>query len=275
MSLKAINKLIGQPDQENLMPMLFVGHGSPMNAIEENPFVAEWRRIGQILPCPKAIICVSAHWETNGTFITASPKPQTIHDFGGFPGELYQVQYPAPGSPELAIEAKYLLSDTFVGLDQNWGLDHGAWSVIKHLYPKANIPVIELSIDYNLSPVQHYQLAKQLAILRKKGVLFIGSGNMVHNLRMVAWDKANSPGYSYDWALQANNTFKQLIKDNQHQMLMDYRLLGHEVQLAIPTPDHFIPLLYVLAMKEDKDDITFFNDQAVMGSLTMTSVMIG
>ena len=186
------------------MPVLFVGHGSPMNAIEENEFVEGWRNIGKNLPKPSSILCVSAHWETRGTYVTAMEKPMTIHDFGGFPKALYEVQYPASGSPELANETKAIVSKTNIGLDEKWGLDHGAWSVIKHLYPEANIPVIEMSLDYYQTPQYHYDLAKELSSLRDKGVLIIGSGNMVHNLRMVAWDKMNAGEYGYDWALEAN-----------------------------------------------------------------------
>jgi 4,5-DOPA dioxygenase extradiol len=257
------------------MPVLFVGHGSPMNAIGENEFVHTWRNLGKSLPKPKAILCISAHWETNGTFVTAMQKPPTIHDFGGFPKALFDVQYPAPGSPELASETKRIISKSEVGLDEKWGLDHGAWSVIKNIYPLADVPVIEMSLDYNKSPQYHYELAKELSSLREKGVLIIGSGNMVHNLRMVAWDKADEPEYGFDWALHANETFKHLILDNKHKELISYTLLGREVQQAIPTPEHYLPLIYTLALKAENEQVSFFNDKAVMGSLTMTSVKIG
>jgi len=257
------------------MPVLFVGHGSPMNAIEENEFVEGWRNIGKSIPNPNAILVVSAHWETKGTFVTAVPKPQTIHDFGGFPKALFDVQYPAPGSPELAHETKRIITKTTVGLDEKWGLDHGAWSVIRRIYPEADVPVIELSMDYSQGPQYHYELGKQLAALRNKGVLIIGSGNMVHNLRMVAWDKMNEPEYGFDWAIQANDKFKQLIKSGNHKELINYASLGREVQLAIPTPDHYLPLLYTLALKDKNEPVSFFNDKPVMGSLTMTSVKIG
>lgn len=257
------------------MPVLFVGHGSPMNAIEENEFVEGWRNLGKTLPRPKAILCVSAHWETKGTFVTSVPKPQTIHDFGGFPKALYDVQYPAPGSPELANETKRIVTKTTVGLDEKWGLDHGAWSVIRPMYPNADVPVIEMSIDYSQGPQYHYELGKQLAALRNKGVLIIGSGNLVHNLRMVAWDKMKEPEYGFDWAIQANNKFKQLIESGNHKELINYTALGREVQLAVPTPDHYLPLLYTLALKEENEAVSFFNDKAVMGSLTMTSLRIG
>ena len=197
------------------MPVLFLGHGSPMNAIEENEFVAGFRNVGLTIPKPNAILCVSAHWETKGTFVTAMDKPNTIHDFGGFPKALFDVQYPAPGSPYLAGETKQIVKKTDVGLDYNWGLDHGAWSVIKHLYPKADVPVIQLSLDYEQSPQYHYDLAKELSMLRRKGVLIIGSGNMVHNLRMIAWDKLNTDGFGFDWAIEASEKMKTMILERR------------------------------------------------------------
>ncbi len=257
------------------MPVLFIGHGSPMNAIEENTFVEGWRSLRAQLPKPAAILCISAHWETNGTFVTAMEKPQTIHDFGGFPPELYQVRYPAPGNPALAADLREHISKTSVEPDDRWGLDHGAWSVIRRIYPEAEIPVLEMSLDYNRSPRYHYELAGELAYLRTRGVLIIGSGNMVHNLRMIAWDRVNEPAYGFDWALEANDTFKRLISEHRHAELKDYLSLGSAVRLAVPTPDHFLPLLYALALQEDGEEIHFFNDQAVMGSLTMTSLRIG
>jgi len=272
---KELNNLASSGSSTARMPVLFIGHGSPMNAISENEFVQNWRELGKTLPKPKAILCISAHWETRGTFVTAMPKPPTIHDFGGFPKALFDVQYPAPGSPELAKETKRIVSKTDVGLDEKWGLDHGAWSVIKNIYPFADVPVFEMSLDYNQSPQFHYDLAKELASLRDKGVLIIGSGNIVHNLRMVAWDKVDEPEYGFDWALQANDTFKRLILANKHKELINFSALGKEVQLAIPTPEHYLPLIYALALKKEDEPVTIFNDKAVMGSLTMTSVRIG
>lgn len=256
-------------------PVIFIGHGSPMNAIEENEFVMGWRNIGKTIPKPNTILCVSAHWETRGTFVTAMERPRTIHDFGGFPAELFEVQYPAPGSPELAIETKDLINKTEIGLDEKWGLDHGCWSVVKHLYPNADIPVIQLSLDYFQSPQYHYDLSKELSSLRKKGVLIIGSGNMVHNLGMVNWEKIEEPGYGYDWAIEANEKMKKFILANDHKSLINYKLQGRAFNLAIPTPDHFLPLLYSLALKEENEKIEIFNDKAVAGSLTMTSIKIG
>jgi 4,5-DOPA dioxygenase extradiol len=253
------------------MPLLFLGHGSPMNAIEENEFVAGFRNIGKLIPKPNAILCVSAHWETKGTFVTAMEKPPTIHDFGGFPKALFDVQYPAPGSPGLATEIKKLITKTEIGLDDIWGLDHGSWSVIKHMYPEADVPVIQLSLDYQKAPQDHYDLATELSILRRKGVLIIGSGNMVHNLRMIDW---GNPNAGFDWALNANEIFKKLITDNDHYSLINYNALGKEVLLSVPTPEHYLPLLYILGLKQEKEKITYFNDKMVMGSLSMTSFLI-
>ncbi len=274
MKLKALNKIAEPFGSTNKMPVLFLGHGSPMNAIEENEFVTGFRNIAKEIPKPNAILCVSAHWETNGTLVTAMDMPPTIHDFGGFPKALFDVQYPAPGSPELALYTKTIIKKTEVGLDDKWGLDHGAWSVIRHLYPQADIPVIQMSLDYNQAPQYHYELAKELASLRKKGVLIIGSGNMVHNLRMVAWDKLNTDDYGFDWAIEASNMMKQFILSGDHQQLINFRSQGKSFNLAIPTPEHYLPLLYALALKEKNENISLFNDKAVGGSLTMTSLKI-
>lgn len=256
------------------MPLLFLGHGNPMNAIEENQFVRGFRAMAKELPQPNAILCVSAHWETRGTQVTAMENPRTIHDFGGFPRELYDVQYPAPGSPSLATSTKDTVQQTPVELDYDWGLDHGAWSVIKHLYPEANVPVVQLSLDVHKKPKEHYDLAKELATLRRKGVLIIGSGNMVHNLRMVDWQNLNKVDYAFDWAQEARTGMNDFIRHDNHQALIDYHAHGRAFQLAVPTPEHFLPLLYVLALKEKDEAITLFNDHPVGGSLTMTSVKV-
>ncbi|GAA4301467.1 4,5-DOPA dioxygenase extradiol [Aestuariibaculum suncheonense] len=273
MNLKDLDKMTSSMNNTEKMPVLFLGHGSPMNAIEENEFVQNFRKLGQELTKPNAILCISAHWETRGTFVTTMQNPPTIHDFGGFPQELFDVQYPAPGSPELAQETKKLITKTEVGLDKKWGLDHGAWSVIKHLYPNADIPVIQMSIDYTQSPKDHYELAQQLNKLRHKGVLIVGSGNMVHNLRMVAWNRLNEE-YAYDWATEANEKMKTFILDNDHDSLINFRSQGKAFDLAIPTPEHYLPLLYTLALKEENEKVTLFNDKPVAGSLTMTSLKI-
>ena len=265
----------GLGEEEEKMPVLFIGHGSPMNAIEDNTFSKRWQQMGKEIPTPKAVVVVSAHWLTKGTMVTAMPNPKTIHDFGGFPQALFDIQYPAPGSPELATEIQKLITNPAVELDHDWGLDHGTWSVVKHMYPDADIPVLQLSIDYYKPAAYHYELAKQLLALRKKGVLIIGSGNMVHNLRMVAWDKLNEPEYGFDWALEMNDIFKNKISNGFHKELIQYEKLHKAATLAIPTPDHYYPLLYILALQTDNDKVEFFNDKAVGGSLTMTSVKIG
>lgn len=274
MKLNDLNKITEPFSKTEKMPVLFLGHGSPMNAIEENEFVSGFRKIGKEIPRPQAILVVSAHWETRGTYVTAVEKPATIHDFGGFPKALYDVQYPAPGSPELAKETKDLIKKTEVGLDYQWGLDHGAWSVVKHLYPNADVPVIQMSLDHFKTPQYHYELAKELAALRNKGVLIIGSGNMVHNLRMVAWDKLNTVDYAFDWAAEASSKMKSLIESDNHKDLINYSANGRPFQLAIPSPEHYLPLLYTLALKGEDEKVSFFNDKAVAGSLTMTSVKI-
>ena len=262
-------------EQEQTMPALFIGHGSPMNGIEDTGFSRRWTQMAKEIPTPKAVLVVSAHWFTKGTKITAMDFPKTIHDFGGFPKELFEVQYPAPGNPILAKETAELLHSANVELDHDWGLDHGTWTVVRHMYPEANIPVLQLSIDYTKGPQYHYDLAKELHTLRKKGVLIIGSGNMVHNLRMVAWDRLNDPEYAYDWAIQMNSKFKELIQAGDHKPLINYSSLGKEAMLAIPTPEHYLPLMYTLGLKSITDDVSFFNDTAVGGSLTMTSVKLG
>ncbi len=256
-----------------LMPVIFMGHGSPMNGIEINEFSATWAQIANDIPVPQAVLVVSAHWFTQGTKITAMDFPPTIHDFGGFPQALFDVQYPAPGNPILAKETASLIHSTDVVLAHDWGLDHGAWSVIKHMYPNADIPVLQLSIDYTKDAQYHYNLAKEITALRKKGVLILGSGNMVHNLRMINWEMMNGGGY--DWALEMDLKFKNLITNKDHQSLINYQRLGAEALLAIPTPEHYLPLMYILGLQNENEEAVLFNDKAIGGSLTMTSVMIG
>tara|TARA_R110002073_G_scaffold17446_5_gene65688 strand:+ start:11163 stop:12050 length:888 start_codon:yes stop_codon:yes gene_type:complete len=273
MNLKDLNKMTSTMSNTGKMPVLFLGHGSPMNAIEENEFVSAFKKLGKELVRPNAILCISAHWETKGTFVTAMKNPPTIHDFGGFPQALFDVQYPAQGSPELAQETKNIITITEVRLDNKWGLDHGAWSVIKHLYPNADIPIIQMSIDYSQPAKYHYELAKEIKSLRQKGVLVIGSGNIVHNLRMVEWKKLNEE-YAYDWAIEASEKMKKHILSGDHQKLIDFKSQGKAFDLAIPTPEHYLPLLYTLSLKEENEKITLFNDKAVGGSLSMTSLKI-
>lgn len=262
-------------DQDVKMPVLFIGHGSPMNGIENNEFSLQWEKTAKELPVPNAVLVVSAHWLTNGTHITAMDYPKTIHDFGGFPQALFDVHYPAPGNSQLALETKELIKTTDVGLNHDWGLDHGAWTVVRRMYPAANIPVLQLSIDFSKPALYHYNLAKELAALRKKGVLIIGSGNMVHNLRMVAWDKLDQPGFGFDWAIEMHELFKTKIIHRDHQALINYEALGKAAKLAVPTPDHYYPLLYTLGLQEKNEEPVFFNDKLVAGSLNMTSVKFG
>lgn len=257
------------------MPLLVLGHGSPMNAIEENIFVEGFRNVAPTLPRPKSIICISAHWYTRGTHVTAMPHPETIHDFGGFPKALYQVQYPASGNPALAVETQTLLEPATVGLDQQWGLDHGAWSVLRHFYPEADVPVIELSIDYTRPADYHFELAGRLASLRDKGVLIVGSGNLIHNLSRVNFSRINEVGYGYDWAIEARETMNHYLLEGNYRPLTDYLKLSDAVRLAVPTPDHFLPLIYILGMQQKGEPLSLFNDQLVAGSLSMTCVKIG
>jgi 4,5-DOPA dioxygenase extradiol len=253
------------------MPVFFFGHGSPMNAIEQNEFTQGWKNSILNLPKPNAILCISAHWETKGTFVTAMEKPKTIHDFGGFPQALFDVQYPAPGDLALANDIKSTIKKTTVEHDLEWGLDHGTWSILNVIYPEANIPVLQMSIDYTQSAQYHYDLAKELAALRKKGVLIIGSGNIVHNLGMLAW---NEPTKGFDWAVDANTKVKNFITNRDHKSLINFRDQGPEFKLSIPTPEHYLPLLYVLALQGEKQNASFFNDKTVMGSISMTGVQI-
>ncbi|MBS4057239.1 MAG: 4,5-DOPA dioxygenase extradiol [Bacteroidales bacterium] len=257
------------------MPVLFLGHGSPMNAIEENEFIEGFRTLSQNLPKPSAILCISAHWYTQGTFVTASPRPVTMHDFYGFPKQLFGVEYPANGHPALAGETVDLLRPETVIPDVNRGLDHGAWSVITHLYPKADVPVIQLSIDYTKPAGWHFELAGRLLKLRTKGVLIIGSGNIVHNLSLVDFRNMNTLDYGFDWAFEAREITNQLILSGNFGGLLEYQNLGRSMQLAVPTPDHFLPLMYTLGLRKEQEPIRLFNDKLVAGSLSMTSVMVG
>lgn len=258
--------------EENSLPALFIGHGSPMNAIEDNEFTRGWRELGKKLPKPKAILCISAHWETRGTFITAMESPKTIHDFGGFPKELFDQKYEAPGSPTLAQEISDSVKKTIVQPDhENWGLDHGAWSILKPMFPHADIPVLQLSIDSTKDAKYHYELAGELAQLRKKGVLIVGSGNIVHNLGRLNW---NAPEASYDWATEFNEAAKERILQGNHNDLINFSNLSKSARLAVPTPEHYLPLLYVLGTQARNENAELFNDKNIMGSISMTSVIL-
>ncbi|MDD3357873.1 MAG: 4,5-DOPA dioxygenase extradiol [Parabacteroides sp.] len=258
------------------MPVLFVGHGSPMNAIEINEFSDKWRVLGKELPRPSAVLCISAHWETRGTQVTAMQFPETIHDFGGFPQALFDVSYPANGNPELAKQIRQEMTGANIGLNVDWGLDHGCWSILTHLYPDATVPVLQLSLDYTIGAQNHFNLAKQLAFLRSKGVLIIGSGNMIHNLRQLRFSPTLGLNevFGYDWALEMTDLLKQKIMDEDYNALINYEKLSLAARLAIPTTDHYFPLLYALALRTKDDNVSFFNDKILAGSIGMTSVLI-
>jgi 4,5-DOPA dioxygenase extradiol len=257
------------------MPVLFLGHGSPMNAIEENIFVQRFRKVTQEIPTPKAILCISAHWFISGTKVTSMAMPRTIHDFYGFPAELYQQNYPAKGSPELAKTVQEILGTEMVTLDESWGLDHGAWSVLCHLYPRANIPVIQLSIDARKDAAWHFDLAQRLRKLRDRGVLIAGSGNIIHHLGRVDFSKINEVGYGYDWAHEANDWVHEKIKNRDWNSLIQYQKQGKAMQLSVPTPDHYLPFIYSIGLVEANEIIEPFNDHLLAGSLSMTSLKIG
>lgn len=254
------------------MPALFFGHGNPMNALQSNDWTAVWNAIGSSLPRPRAIICISAHWYLPATLVTAMTAPRTIHDFGGFPRELYQVQYRAPGSPELAQRVQKILKPLVVELDHSWGLDHGTWSVLHHVYPAADIPVVQLSIDETQPPAFHFELGERLGALRDEGILIVGSGNMVHNLHTYAWGR-HIPE-PFDWALRFETTAKRLLLDREFEPLVNYESLGPDALLAIPTLDHYLPLLYVLGTRRPDDAITFPVQGFDGGSISMLAVQL-
>jgi 4,5-DOPA dioxygenase extradiol len=251
------------------MPVLFVGHGSPMNAIESTPFSQAWEGMGRRLPRPRAILCVSAHWETRGTSVTAMQSPSTIHDFYGFPQELFAVEYSAPGSPALAQRVSALVRSTSVSLNDDWGLDHGTWLVLCRMYPAADVPVVQLSLDRTKSPREHVALGKELAPLRQEGILIVGSGNIVHNLGMLDWQ-----GGAYPWAKDFDARIATMIQQRDHDGIVDLLSRREEIRRAIPTPEHFLPLLYCLALRESDDELSFFAEGVVLGSLSMRSLYL-
>jgi 4,5-DOPA dioxygenase extradiol len=271
-TLSEFRSFTGRLGDRDPLPVLFIGHGSPVNGIEDNDFSRRWAQKGQEIERPSAVLCVSAHWFTRGTRITAMETPPTIHDFYGFPPALSALEYPAPGSPGLAADTAALLTTAPPTLDHDWGLDHGTWTVTRHMYPDADIPVLQLSIDHTQAPMRHLELGRELASLRKKGVLIIGSGNMVHNLPLMSWEQ---PEAAYDWAAEAQERFSDLIRKGDATSLARYETLGREVRLAVPTPEHYLPLLYVLGLRQGDEPIEFFNDRTVMGSVSMTSLQLG
>ncbi|MFY9644988.1 MAG: 4,5-DOPA dioxygenase extradiol [Terriglobales bacterium] len=256
-----------------ILPAIFFGHGNPMNALLENNYTAGWRKIGKQTPKPKAILSISAHWFVPATGVTVSTSPATIHDFGGFPKELYQVQYPVPGDPELARRVQRMLQPLPVNLDNSWGLDHGTWSVLKHVYPHADIPVVQLSIDETQAASFHFELGKRLAPLREEGILIVGSGNLVHNLHAYAWGR-HMPE-PYEWAVRFEREAREMMIAGEFRPLIDYEHLGPEAQLSIPTPDHYLPMLYVLGTRQQDEIITFPVEGVDGGSISMLTVQVG
>ena len=254
------------------MPAVFIGHGSPMNTLEKNRYTASWENLGKSLPRPKAILAISAHWYVSGTAVTAMTSPKTIHDFGGFPQALFDVQYPAPGNPELAARVRDLLSPIDVELDYSWGLDHGTWSVLAHVYPEASVPVVQLSIDATQPAGFHYALAARLRVLRDEGILILGSGNVVHNLRTINWQAA-AP--AFDWATRFNDTVRGHLQRHDHAPLVAYENFGADARMAVPTPEHFLPLLYVIGLQEKGERIAFPVDGIQNASISMLSVVVG
>ena len=272
MNTKELNNILQSKSKSGKMPVIFVGHGNPMFAITPNPYRDVWAEIGKKIPTPNAILCISAHWLTKGTAVTMVDKPKTIHDFGGFPDELFKQQYPAAGSPEYAKLTIDTVKSTNVLEDYEWGLDHGTWSVLLNMFPKANIPVFQMSIDYYKSLQYHFDLGKELSALRAKGVLIIGSGNVVHNLRQVRWEENAKP---FDWAIEFDGLVKKSIEDNNPKPLIEYQKLGQIANLAHPTNEHYLPLLYTLGLRDKTDEFQFFNDSIDMGSMSMRGVILG
>jgi 4,5-DOPA dioxygenase extradiol len=257
-----------------IMPAVFFGHGNPMNAIAQNCYTEAWAAIGSRLPRPRAILSISAHWYLPDVAVTLSTAPRTIHDFGGFPQALYQVQYPAPGDPALADRVRALLAPLPVRCDESWGLDHGTWSVLRHVYSRADIPVVQLSIDERQAPSFHYEIGKRLAPLREKGILIAGSGNLVHNLHAYAWGQKTA--VPFDWATEFERRVRELLMEEKSQLLVDYQVrLGREAKLAVPTPDHYLPLLYVIGTRQPRETISFPVEGVDGGSISMLAVQVG
>jgi len=257
----------------DLMPVIFFGHGNPMNAVSKNAYTEGWVSIGKSIPRPKAVLAVSAHWYIPACAVTANLMPRTIHDFGGFPRELYQVEYPAPGSPELARHVRDLIAPVSVRLDESWGLDHGTWAVLTHVFPEADIPIVQLSIDERQPPTFHYKMGKRLASLREEGVLVIGSGNIVHNLHAYAWGKREIE--PFDWAVRFENHVRELLIKGEDAQVVAYERFGQDAMLSVPTPDHYLPLLYLLGLRQDKEKVSFPVQGVDGGSVSMLAVQMG
>ncbi len=253
------------------MPALFLGHGSPMNVIEENKYSKAWELLGKSLPRPKAVVCISAHWETRGTLVTAMELPRTIHDFSNFPQALYDIQYQAPGNTELANRIQSLIKTTEIGLDKDWGLDHGTWGLLFSMYPEANVPVLQLSLDKTKTPQEHYQIGKELKPLRDEGVLILGSGNIVHNLSHLSFNPNDEP---YDWAMEFDEQIKQGLLNRDHLKIIEFKSMEKIAQLSAPTPEHFLPLIYIIALQEEEERVIFPVEGLVGKSVSMRGVLI-
>lgn len=271
MTLIDLEKLASSLPNSEKMPVMFIGHGNPMNALLENEFVSGWRKAAENIR-PSYILCISAHWESRGTFVTGNTNPKTIHDFGGFPQALFDYQYPAAGSPELANMIQSNITSTSIQITDEWGLDHGTWSILAQMFPNADVPVLQMSLDRNLSTQQMYDLATELQFLRTKGVLIIGSGNIVHNLRMAKFGSADTS--PYDWASEFDAKVAELILSRSHEKLIDYKQLGEAAKLSVPTPEHYLPLLYTLALQEKSEEVVFFNEGIDFGSGGMRSLIV-
>lgn len=271
MTLKELKNISAELPKTPRLPVLFFGHGSPQNALENNSFTRDWEAMGKKIPRPHAVLCISAHWYTDNTFVHVSPAPQTIHDFYGFPPELYSLHYPCPGSPSGASIVEQTVHSTKVQLDTDWGLDHGAWVVLRRLFPQADVPVFQLSIDATKPPQFHYDLGRELMSLRERGILIVGSGNIVHNLGLITFDEAAPP---YDWATEFDELSKKLIQAGDHQKLIDYKKLGTAAHHSIPTPDHYYPLLYTLGLQAPGETVSFFAEGITYQSISMRSLII-
>ncbi|WP_320005113.1 4,5-DOPA-extradiol-dioxygenase [Shiella aurantiaca] len=271
-SLHDLKNWVSSKESSDKMPVLFVGHGNPMNVLWDNAFTRHLSALGQRLEAPKAVLVISAHWLSRGTHVATNPAPPTIHDFGGFPSEMYEIQYPAPGAPDLAMEIAQRVHFTEVHTDEEMGLDHGAWTVLRWMYPEANIPVFQMSIDATQGPTYHYALAKDLAFLRKRGVMILGSGNIVHNLRILDWQ--NPEATPFDWAKEFDEKVKTQILNGDHQPLIDYLQWGTLAKTAVPTNDHYLPMLYTLGLKEKSDEVSFTYEGFHHGSISMRCIQL-
>lgn len=271
MDLNSFAACVDDGKKTTRMPALFIGHGSPMHALAQNDFTRTLQKTGNSLPLPKAILVVSAHWQTNGTFVANTAKPKTIHDFGGFPRALFEVEYPAPGAPEWANQTQQLITSTQVKFDHDMGFDHGTWTILKHMYPQAQVPVYQLSLDYTKPPQYHYDLARQLNTLRDKGVLIVGSGNIVHNLGMLNW---NDPHGKFDWSEEFDTSVKTKLNQREHPALIQYEKLGHAARLSVPTNEHYLPMLYIAALQQKNESLTYLYEGIEMGSISMRCFQI-